>query len=144
MNLRRLGLLSTASSPMGDEALRNLLRDCRQNNGRRKICGYLHYHQGDFVQVLEGPDQVIGDCLERIRRDTRHHSIKVLFDEPVNRRTFANWSMGYSHDTRTKPELYRRIQAGIARLRSGEHMAATQVLMFLDQLMQAGQIEQVF
>jgi len=138
MNLRRLAFMSTASHPMGDNELHVLLKNCRQTNSRLRVSGYLHYHQGEFIQVLEGPDHAVGECLDRIKRDPRHHDIRLLFDERVHRRTFANWSMGITCASAMTPSLFKRIQSGIDKLRSADNIMSTQVLMLFDQLMLSG------
>ena len=143
MNLRRLAFMSTASHPMSDSELLALLKSCRQVNGRLRVSGYLHYHQGEFIQVLEGPDHAVGECLERIKRDPRHHNIHLLFDERVHRRTFANWSMGSTCQSSMSPSLFKRIQSGIDRFRSVDQIVSTQVLMLFDQLMQSGPMLEV-
>lgn len=142
MILRRLAYISIASHPMGDPELRALLKSCRHANSRLRISGYLHYHQGEFIQVLEGPETSVGECFERIKHDTRHHNIRVLFDERTHRRTFANWSMGCTCETTMPPSLLRRVEAGFDKLRSLDHVMSTQVLLLFDQLMQTGQLHE--
>lgn len=141
MKLRRLAYLSTASQPMDEAALRNLLRAARHNNGRHRISGYLHYHQGSFIQVLEGPDRTVEETYARICRDPRHHDVRVLVDDSVSRRTFANWSMGCTCEAQLSPATLHRIQASIDKLRLQQPVLPTQVLVLFDQLMASGSLE---
>jgi hypothetical protein len=141
MHLRRLAYVSTASHAMSDAELRKLLDSCRQHNSRLRLSGYLHYHRGSFIQVLEGLDRSVQDAFDRIRNDPRHHDLHLLFDEAVSRRTFANWSMGCSCEARLTEPFLRRIQASIDKLRSLDNILPNQVLLLCDQLMQAGPLE---
>lgn len=86
---------STAAAPLDDAALAGLLRTCREANGATEVTGMLLYRGGRFVQVLEGPESVVRDLLERIRADARHTGLRVLFEEPLEARNFAEWSMGF-------------------------------------------------
>ncbi len=31
----------------------------------------------------------------KIRQDARHEQVKTLFDEPIDKRDFPNWTMGF-------------------------------------------------
>lgn len=141
MNLRRLAYISSASHALSDAELRLLLNTCRAHNSRLRISGYLHYHQGSFIQVLEGLDRSVHEMFERIRHDPRHHNLHVLIDETVSRRTFANWSMGCSCETSLPNAFFRRIQASLDKLREQEQVMSNQVLLLCDQLMQVGPLE---
>lgn len=142
MNLRRIAYYSTASHSLTDSQLANLREVCRSNNNRLHISGYLHYHQGTFLQVLEGPEQSVADIFCRICNDPHHHSFRILLDEAIPRRTFANWSMGRSCNQNLPEVFCRRIQAGFDKLRDLDHVLATQVLLLCDQLMQANVSEE--
>jgi hypothetical protein len=58
----------------------------------------LLYTVGNFFQILEGEAPPV-DALyyEKICRDTRHEQCTQIIREPIVRRSFANWSMGFSH-----------------------------------------------
>jgi hypothetical protein len=55
--------ISSATAPMSTSDLLQLLRQCRDNNASRSVTGMLLYANGTFLQVLEGPDQVIDDLV---------------------------------------------------------------------------------
>jgi hypothetical protein len=86
---------SSAREPMDDAGLGDLLRQSRESNSRAGITGMLMYRAGRFFQVLEGPEGEVRPLLERIARDPRHERMRVLLEEPVERRRFTEWTMGY-------------------------------------------------
>ncbi len=76
--------------------LTRLVRVSRQNNARDGITGILLYSDGSFFQVLEGEEKAVDELFSRIEKDERHHSITVIVREPIARRSFGDWSMGYA------------------------------------------------
>lgn len=55
----------------------------------------LLYANGTFLQVLEGPDEVIDELVETIKKDLRHTRIQMLYRKPIERREYSDWSMGF-------------------------------------------------
>ncbi|KAA9089069.1 BLUF domain-containing protein [Microbacterium radiodurans] len=86
---------STARSPFGDDELAELLTRSRASNERHELTGMLLYRGGRFVQVLEGPAERVRDLLAVIATDERHTAMRVLIEQPIERREFADWTMGY-------------------------------------------------
>ena len=65
----------------------------------------LTYHNGTFIQLLEGPDEVLRGLLTKISNDTRHSNVRVLWEGPIAERGFGSWSMGFKAlDTLDTPE----------------------------------------
>lgn len=86
---------STASHPFRETALELLLEECRRQNDARHVTGMLLHRSGRFIQVLEGDADVVRDLAERIRRDPRHHDMRILLEETIDHRRFPDWTMGY-------------------------------------------------
>ncbi|MFK0400851.1 BLUF domain-containing protein [Microbacterium sp. NPDC090225] len=86
---------STASQPFRGTALDELLATCRRRNGEHDVTGMLLYREGRFIQVLEGPRATVDSLIEAIRRDRRHHDLRVLLDDAIPQRRFTDWTMGY-------------------------------------------------
>ncbi|TPW78534.1 BLUF domain-containing protein [Schumannella sp. 10F1B-5-1] len=80
---------------MTSSDLTALLEQSRAANRDRAITGMLLYDRGRFIQILEGPMDAVRDLLDRIREDPRHSGMRVLMDEVIDRRQFAEWSMGF-------------------------------------------------
>jgi hypothetical protein len=85
---------SAATAPLAGDALGDLLLKARSNNARANLTGMLVYHDDSFFQVLEGPPAAVEDAYLRISEDPRHCKIIKLIQEPVEERSFADWTMG--------------------------------------------------
>ena len=72
-----------------------ILMASRSNNAKREIVGGLYYGDGRFFQYLEGEEDAVRKLYDRIARDDRHRDVTTLLEEPLENRTFSNWSMKY-------------------------------------------------
>lgn len=86
---------SSAREPFSQLALRALLDQSRAANDARGVTGMLLYRTGRFFQVLEGPEGEVRSLVSLIAHDPRHIDMRVIMEEPIGRRQFADWSMGY-------------------------------------------------
>lgn len=75
--------------------LKDLLHVARENNARLGLTGMLLYAEGSFFQVLEGPAQVVEELYASIERDPRHEQITMIIKEPIPKRSFDAWTMGF-------------------------------------------------
>jgi hypothetical protein len=116
--MQRIVYISTATRPLEDGELVDLLLQCRRNNDRDGITGMLLYKDGVFVQALEGPRFAVRACFERIRRDERHQDLSVLVDQAIRERTFSDWSMGFRSVTAADLAIHPTLRA----LTSREHV----------------------
>ncbi len=107
--------VSSATHELSREELSQILAISRERNAPDGITGLLLYCDGNFIQVLEGPEAAIRATVDRIRRDPRHHQFTLLLDQPIGERAFAGWAMGFRHVEEISPEdgeLYAAFQAG--------------------------------
>ncbi|WP_313293186.1 BLUF domain-containing protein [Rhizobium rhizoryzae] len=72
-----------------------ILAKSRVNNQRDGITGALLFNAGCFAQVLEGPLEQVEAAFERIQQDERHGDVSLLALEPIKRRSFPSWAMGF-------------------------------------------------
>ena len=86
------------------EEVREILRVSRINNTRLNITGMLAYKDGNFLQVLEGPESVLPSVVEMIERDNRHRGMIVLAKKSIKERLFPNWSMAFRDIKDLSPE----------------------------------------
>jgi hypothetical protein len=75
--------------------LSELLRIARRNNERAGVTGILLYHEGSFLQLLEGERSGVEAIYETVRADPRHWRVTILREGPVPERRFSSWSMGF-------------------------------------------------
>jgi hypothetical protein len=84
-----------------------ILKTARKSNALRQITGALLYSSGCFAQVLEGPLSEVETTFERIQLDPRHREIKILQFNPLERRSFGDWSMAFAGIDPDAPERAR-------------------------------------
>ena len=72
-----------------------ILEEARNFNAVYNITGCLLYHQGEFVQLLEGEKQVVQGLFEKIRNDRRHSNVQLLKEASIEHKIFSNWSMAF-------------------------------------------------
>lgn len=87
--------VSTAVYLLSSEELLDILRVSRRNNEVGPVTGLLLYKDGNFMQVLEGPEEAVMNIFGKILRDTRHTDIIVISKEPITVREFADWRMAF-------------------------------------------------
>jgi len=73
-----------------------LLASARRRNLAEGVTGMLIYHQGEFVQILEGRKQSVENLYKKfIDTDSRHTRINKEQENPISHRRFNEWSMGF-------------------------------------------------
>jgi len=84
-----------ASRPFGydDLTLAGILARARRNNARNGITGALICREDLFLQLLEGPRDVVTSTYARILRDDRHVDVTTLLCRDIGSRLFPDWSM---------------------------------------------------
>lgn len=85
---------------LSKEALEDILEQSRVNNANSDITGMLLYESGAFFQVLEGEKDAVEALYQKIEQDERHRTVTKLIQEPIEERTFGEWSMGYPRVTK--------------------------------------------
>lgn len=90
--MRQYVYVSTAETLSGDDVA-EILEACQRNNAAREVTGLLLYNGRNFLQLLEGESESLEWIMQRIERDTRHHGISRLYDEPAESRACPDWLM---------------------------------------------------
>jgi hypothetical protein len=96
MSLCALVYVSLAVKPMQDDDLKLLLKYARIKNERLAVTGMLLYRDGFFMQALEGEEETVDALFDRIRQDSRHRDVLLVYKEPIQARSFPDWSMGFN------------------------------------------------
>ena len=76
-----------------EAALSAILQQARTGNAQRGITGALMLYDDWFAQVLEGPQAAVETLFARIKRDTRHDTVRLYEAGAVPRRMFGKWAM---------------------------------------------------
>lgn len=93
---------SIASHLMSHDELIALLEQSREGNAKRNVTGMLLYMDGYFFQVLEGEKAVVDQLYDKIGSDKRHLHVIKLIEEPLEKRSFNKWTMGYQQVSRVE------------------------------------------
>ena len=86
---------STADATLTKGDINSILTQARTFNAKNDISGCLLFHEGFFLQILEGEETIVKELYEKIKKDTRHSGIKFLVDGETKERAFNKWSMAY-------------------------------------------------
>ena len=92
---------SLATPDFHEHHIPALLKHARESNRTHDITGMLLFLDGGFLQMLEGPALEIDAVFESIARDPRHTRVTPLLREPILRRRFSEWTMGFTNVERS-------------------------------------------
>lgn len=94
-----LSLIYVSSSvrEMNAEELLDILKVSRENNVAKDVTGLLLYKGGNFMQALEGPDDVVMALYEKIKKDPRHKDVSIISTEQIQKRQFPAWEMAFTN-----------------------------------------------
>ena len=90
---------SCATEDLGPDGLTDILRRSRELNRPLGLTGMLLHSDGCFFQVLEGEASTVDTLYAKLDRDKRHQQLTLIIREPIVKRSFADWSMGFSSAT---------------------------------------------
>lgn len=75
----------------------NILKTSQAFNSENDITGCLLFYNHEFVQLLEGGENVVRELYSRIENDKRHFDVKLLSMSYKNSRIFSQWSMAFQN-----------------------------------------------
>ena len=101
--------LSTSFGLLQEKDLQAILQQSRQHNTQHGITGVLLYVNGSIIQVLEGKKEVVEALYQRIVQDQRHTGVTRIVDQPITKRLFANWTMGYQTITARQLQIIETV-----------------------------------
>jgi hypothetical protein len=93
---------SRATEQFDQGQLLGLVEHAQNRNRKDGVTGLLIYHDRTFLQILEGPEDAVLACYDRIERDPRHSDIWPLAKFELQNRAFSRWTMGLA-DTSSVP-----------------------------------------
>ncbi|MDA0664893.1 MAG: BLUF domain-containing protein [Proteobacteria bacterium] len=101
--LHQLVYMSAATDLFAPADLDDILTRSRRNNAAEGITGLLIFHDGNFLQVLEGETEKVLACYDRITGDPRHGGCLVIPSPAPATRYFGAWDMAYVPFTELAP-----------------------------------------
>ena len=90
---------SVETQAISSTQLTELLEKARVKNEDLHLTGMLLYSDGNFFQVLEGEPDSVDGMYKKLHLDKRHQQLTLIVREPIAKRYFADWSMGFSSVT---------------------------------------------
>ncbi len=75
------------------EAIDDIVRVAQESNKNNGITGVLFFHNGKFLQIIEGNQYKLRKLMKSIESDPRHHNVKTLINCNVEKRGFSDWAM---------------------------------------------------
>lgn len=98
--------VSRVENSFFEEAIQLMLLQARIFNRRHGITGCLIYHQGYFVQLMEGEEDILDFLYAKISSDKRHFEVTTLWEGYAQDHLYQAWSMAY-HDCLEESEELR-------------------------------------
>ena len=106
--LYRLIYCSQTAAPMSPQDVQSLLDTARRSNRLHDISGMLVFDSKYFLQAIEGNRQALSNLYGNLVRDKRHQRLLLLGFEPLERRVFSDWTMGFAAADASRRRLYLR------------------------------------
>ncbi|WP_405400970.1 BLUF domain-containing protein [Maribacter sp. Asnod2-G09] len=73
--------------------IESILINARKRNNTHEITGCLVYFEESIVQILEGEESNVLQLFDKIKSDSRHHTLDLLWEGPSRQRYFPKWDM---------------------------------------------------
>ncbi len=86
---------SAARPDLEAAEIKEMLQKARENNVKLGLTGMLLYAEDSFFQVLEGRIDVVDALYNKITLDPRHDQVTLIIKEPIPKRYFEAWTMGF-------------------------------------------------
>ncbi|MFC4097544.1 BLUF domain-containing protein [Euzebyella saccharophila] len=86
---------SNACVSFDELGIDRILEQARDHNKVQNITGCLVYHNGAFVQILEGDREEVNKLFQIISKDVRHSNVRLVSEEMDEERSFSDWNMAY-------------------------------------------------
>lgn len=90
----RLVYTSRSHRDLSSKEISQILNTARKRNARDGLTGLLLYHNRRILQVLEGSQDKVEACFERVRYDPRHGRVVILSAIVATNQFFTDWFMG--------------------------------------------------
>jgi len=92
-SLISLTYASRSTESFHEHEIPDLLQQVRIANAKQQITGMLLYISGSFLQVLEGPPELVDAVFSKLHTDKRHTQLRLIAREPLPERAFEGWTM---------------------------------------------------
>jgi hypothetical protein len=99
--------------------MENIRASALRHNPPEGIATALLYQSGWFVQWKEGPGDALERLMDRVSRDRRHHSLRVVHSSHGPRLLTGPWSMAIVQRAEEAADMAQRVNLARERLEAG-------------------------
>lgn len=110
--------------------LKLLYKKAQKNNLKNNITGVLIYHNGNFLQVLEGHIETVDYTYEKIRLDGRHKNILKVINIEIEQRIFEDYNFGFT--TIGSNKEFTELNEYLDWLKNAENEIANKVIAMVE------------
>lgn len=107
--MKRICYISKAKTDLSDSELHDLIAISLKNNLADQITGILLYDGNRFLQVIEGDEDKIDMCFNRISNDVRHDNLSLLENGGIADREFGSWALECRRSINVSAEEFRAL-----------------------------------
>ena len=109
--LYTLCYVSSCKDSLTAKDLEQLFQVNKRNNTEHGVSGILIYNNGNFMQILEGDEDMVKSLFKKIKRDARHSNLITLINNSIDERIFHDYDSGFIHfeDRKKRKELHNYI-----------------------------------
>lgn len=87
--------VSSKDSNLSSNNILDLVNKSAVNNKLVDVSGLLMGFKRHFVQYLEGPSIEVYQLFKKIKIDSRHYDVALIYYKPLVNRIFNDWGMSY-------------------------------------------------
>jgi len=87
--------ISSATKNLDREEFLQLVAHSQSKNNAQGITGVLMFKDGNFMQVLEGDQELIAQLYATIKVDSRHTLVSIIHEGPISFREYPGWSSSF-------------------------------------------------
>ena len=107
-----LAYVSTAEAGLSMDQVAEMGAEAQRRNNAEGITGILVFNGRNFFQIVEGDREPLYALLRRLRLDTRHMGLSLVYEREQTPRVFGDWGMR-TWQSASLPELAGELPKGL-------------------------------
>jgi len=100
--------VSSLSTGISENEVKSLLEYSEESNKSKNFTGFLLFSEGNFFQVLEGPEDEIDALFNKIKNDTRHYDIMRIFKKHLPLADHDGYKSDFISEDKKMPGAIRK------------------------------------
>lgn len=121
-----------SNSTHGDsiKEIKTMYLKAKTNNAKNNISGILIYHQGNYLQILEGNEKDVDETYNRIKIDPRHKNIIKVINTNTEYRIFEDYNFGFTI-VRDSIE-FKELKSYLSWLKNANHKITNELITMVE------------